>query len=847
MVADDRKKISQILICTAAVITLSVGSEIYSQDTKPQAKRTDNRRRPTKKKFFESYQITAVVGANIRDLSGDRPGKFQETRDFTRGLTFRAVHLGFNSPDTPYKLDIKGSDLGERDRRINVEFSKVGISKTRFLWDEIPHYYSFGRTFHTSTEPGVLSVDPALRALLQNASNASAAGSLVGPALPALVTQNLPNQHTVELRVRYDQLLLTQTYKPNEDWEFYVRLQNIRRNGIRPRGTGTFANETNGPNGDLVWEAMGVELPEPVKYRTTNVTFGVQYSQPKWRIGLQYDVSMFRNSITSLTWENPFRTTDALAIAPSFNVGRNRFVRAQLDLPPDNDYWAITIQGSVDLPLNTQVRGLLSWGKATQDDPFLPYTLNSAMVSANLLAGQPPLFTMAPPQPSLDAEIDTFNQVYTLASRPFKNNRFMLQYRYNDRDNKTPQITFPGQTAFGDSGVRTSIDYYNLPIDNLPSSYTRKNALASWEWKVLKNLDWELEYNFERWDRTFREAPRTTENGVAARINYRPWLGMALKLDGGYAHRFVPEYHTQPLVFDPNVNPPLGAWVVKPGTVFNPDLREEFNLLRRFDESDRIRKTAGISLEVTRFDNISFSGSYRYLRDDYDKQFYGLQYDELSTVDVEFTYFPAGPPADEATAATGGWYENSFLFANYSREFGQSGFLGLGHRTVGAARNVTACCAQFPIANTFLRASKINFDMFQLGFTTASKGERTMLNFSYGLGFAKDRTTTVNPFPILSVSLRTAGALDYPNVMSRQQELNFSITQQIHEGFSIGAIYRYEPYTLDDYYTNNLRPYDPLQPAASVATALTPRYLFLDSRFATYHANVVTIFLKYTF
>jgi hypothetical protein len=137
--------------------------------------------------------------------------------------------------------------------------------------------------------------------------------------------------------------------------------------------------------------------------------------------------------------------------------------------------------------------------------------------------------------------------------------------------------------------------------------------------------------------------------------------------------------------------------------------------------------------------------------------------------------------------------------------------------------------------------------MFQIGFNTASKWERTVVDFTYGLGFMRDRTTTANPFPILPVSLRTAGAYDYPDVVNRQQEATLSITRQLRPDMAVGAVYRYEPYRLDDYYTNSLQPYAPRQPSAEVGNTLAPRYLFLDARFTTYHANVVTFFVRYTF
>jgi len=38
-----------------------------------------------------------------------------------------------------------------------------------------------------------------------------------------------------------------------------------------------------------------------------------------------------------------------------------------------------------------------------------------------------------------------------------------------------------------------------------------------------------------------------------------------------------------------------------------------------------------------------------------------------------------------------------------------------------------------------------------------------------------------------------------------------------------------------------------MQRAATVAVSQTPRYLFLDARFTSYHANVATAFVRYSF
>ena len=209
--------------------------------------------------------------------------------------------------------------------------------------------------------------------------------------------------------------------------------------------------------------------------------------------------------------------------------------------------------------------------------------------------------------------------------------RFLLHYRSDDKDNKSPMLRFPGLPSFGDSSVRTAADWYNLPIENFPTSYTRQNTTATWEWDARKNLGLELDYDWEIWNRRFFEAPRTNEHSVTGRLDYRPWRGVALKADYLYGHRIPRRYPTQPLTFNPTLQGnPLGGWAATPATQFVRGVPLEFNLLRRFDDDDRVRKDGGASLEVTRSPKVTYSASFHYMRDDYDKQFYGLHYDVQS-------------------------------------------------------------------------------------------------------------------------------------------------------------------------------------------------------------------------
>lgn len=100
----------------------------------------------------------------------------------------------------------------------------------------------------------------------------------------------------------------------------------------------------------------------------------------------------------------------------------------------------------------------------------------------------------------------------------------------------------------------------------------------------------------------------------------------------------------------------------------------------------------------------------------------------------------------------------------------------------------------------------------------------------------------MNPFPVRADSVLHAGANPYPDTTVRRQDLNVAITRKIKENLEIGGRYWYEPYNQNDFSYNVLAPY-----VHGQLTSDTPKYLFQDARYGSYHANTATVFLRYSF
>ncbi|MCZ7624514.1 MAG: MtrB/PioB family outer membrane beta-barrel protein [Candidatus Methylomirabilis sp.] len=145
--------------------------------------------------------------------------------------------------------------------------------------------------------------------------------------------------------------------------------------------TGTYERRLVPGLGDT-FRVLGIEPPEPLDHQTTQIGFATDLSGDGWIVNLGYDYMNFSNDTTRLHWQNPFNNTDELAPgAGAFN--RGRFAEAQIQLFPDNHSHAVTGSGSVFLPFKTQFTGSLSHTWLFQDDRFLPFTLNSAILATN--------------------------------------------------------------------------------------------------------------------------------------------------------------------------------------------------------------------------------------------------------------------------------------------------------------------------------------------------------------------------------------------------------------------------------------------------------------------------------
>jgi MtrB/PioB family decaheme-associated outer membrane protein len=401
-------------------------------------------------RFAEEQVLSGEASVILRDI--DREGvsaKFEEYRDFNS--VSGELELEYRNKDRHF-FEIRADNIGEDDQYVGFLGGWYGKLKVGFSYDQVPHKFALGaRTLYSGIGSGNLTLDDGLQTRLQ--------------AAPGTIDAEFSNN-----AVSGDPELSRDIVKLNVDVAAYdpfglrVEVNREDREGTRPF-FGSFGLSNT------------VEIFEPRDYQTTDVKVAAEYSKKQLFLSAGYNYSSFDNNIDTLTWDNPYRITDANLLGAS---------KGSMDLAPDNQYHNFSVSGSyMDLPLKTRVSATASWGWMMQDDNLVPYTSNTD------------ISTPALPKQNVDAEVNTSIYNFLFTSRPKDFLRIKGRVRHFEYDNKTEQIRFPGF-------VSADASYESTPIVNLPISYKKTKAELDLGFDLFTRTRLNLGYAFNQTKRTNR-------------------------------------------------------------------------------------------------------------------------------------------------------------------------------------------------------------------------------------------------------------------------------------------------------------------------------------------------------
>jgi len=354
-----------------------------------------------------------VVGAQAVDVDadGDRDDKFEQYREVPESATLDFFRFSRSSEDGKDFIQLKLRDAAQEDMRLHF---RSGLDAWRFNvdWIKLPNRYgSQGRFVLGTVTPDQFRIADFIQGTMENPDgngvpfysepNNQPDNDLVF----GLTNQLLEGYNPLSVASRRNVGRFELAFKPSASWDFRVEGSRETRDGTRPAGSGTYARITD-VNGDgktdydYFFSVRGIQLPMTVQYETTSLELSGSYANGKWFGQALFHFQDFDNDFTGQTYDNPFWATDTLASSGS---KRGLWDFARMSLPPSNQAWNVNLQGGYVFSRGTQLTAILSRGRMSQNDEFLPITTNTALIGTKDLNGEPTTTITTPtttPSPS---------------------------------------------------------------------------------------------------------------------------------------------------------------------------------------------------------------------------------------------------------------------------------------------------------------------------------------------------------------------------------------------------------------------------------------------------------------
>ena len=345
-------------------------------------------------------------------------------------------------------------------------------------------------------------------------------------------------------------------WKPARAFRLYADFQRQNRDGIDIKGGSSYTQASL--------------LPRWIDYETDQIDAGLQYGTDRASLTLAFYGSYFNNKNPSLTWDIPFTS------AP----GPGQY---QMAMAPDSDFQQISLSGAYRFTQwDTIVAFNAASGSGEQDESLLPYT-NNPGIGADAL-----------PVNSLDGDVDTANYALTVTARPLPKGRIKFAYRYDERENNTPQSSW--NRVITDLFVSGDIE------QNIPYSFERSTISLSGELVVWKGIRLSAGGERKEIDRDFQEVAEHTIDAGWGQARWRPLAWLDLRIKGGAEERDIDRY-------DESVAISLGQ---------NP-------LLRKYNLAYRYRSYGELIASITPVDSsLSLGTTFLYADDRYNKSLLGM-------------------------------------------------------------------------------------------------------------------------------------------------------------------------------------------------------------------------------
>ena len=527
----------------------------------------------------------------------------------------------YDGPD-PTWTRLTVNDLGLDARTARFEHGRQGDYRVRVDYTQLPMLRSDSGSTIFDGAGGTRLILPAGWVPGQNTSGMTALAGALQP---------------VELRTDRRRIGLGFDKRLSPHWDMSTSYRQESKDGLKSIG-GVIGNSGGNPRAAI--------LPEPVDYQTREAEFALRYTDSRKQFEFRYLVSVFEDAEESLVWQNPYLAISGWDPSAGFAAGFG-----QISLPPDNQFHQASLAGAYRWSENLRLSADIAVGRMTQNEPFLPYTINPVLAAS---------ITQPLPRDSLDGRIATTVANLRLSGQPTDRFNWSASARYDDRDNETPRdeyVYIGGDSQTQDTGPTSSRRRYNEP-------YSLRDTRFRLEGGYRFGRRTHLTGSFEdrTTERTYSERERADETTWSFELRHAAshWFTGSLRFSR--ADRDGSTYHgEEPFLsgYAPGYTDTSSTgWENPPG-------------LRKYYQADRTRDRFGANATFTPGAHWSIGLDAQRVRDDYRHSELGLRRsdNDIFTVDISFA------PSDRWT---------SYLFhSRESMDQDQNG-VSIGGTTPGA-------------------------------------------------------------------------------------------------------------------------------------------------------------------
>ncbi|HEX6975867.1 MAG TPA: MtrB/PioB family outer membrane beta-barrel protein, partial [Vicinamibacterales bacterium] len=449
--------------------------------------------------------------------------KFEEYRTVPKGVSLPTFSLTGSAKGNTYALF--GEKVSLSDQRY-TGFGNLNWLGVVFDYNQIPHNMGKdAKTIHTETAPGVWSMNATARKALGDAVDAVPTTARIYPFYADLLAPTIAAAEHTDLSALRKRGDVTVDVSRKLPFDLAFTYNRDVKTGYRGASAGDILGVVT----------ASVDVLEPLDEVTQD--FGVRWAwklQNKGDIHATFNRNVYNDNIDALIVDNPFRATDLAYTSTSVPGGP---AQARFSTSPDNEATRGAFGLQYKFARQTMVTADMAFGSWTQNAAFLPYTINSAIVTP---AGLPANQISTLQQKSLDGKIDTTNYNLTFNSRPIEGLGVRLRYRNYAYKDKTDRFVITGDTSGSPDRSWTAANaptadepYGHATANKTDSSIGHFEAQASYDVGdlTLEGVYRNIQTSWE--GRVGSSGTDGSENGftLAAVYHTRDWLGFRFHFD----------------------------------------------------------------------------------------------------------------------------------------------------------------------------------------------------------------------------------------------------------------------------------------------------------------------------